>query len=154
MQRAAASSPQTPHETPPEPPNKRQKLANVSPGSAKGASSMILPSNETTENQKLEQTLARLAAEAGDEKWTLNSDSTSNRSVSSKYDIHITNVGYNTIDFEEPSNERRKENFEPSLPSPKPRFFGRKSFGKFNKKIEVSPYSKLQEIFLSPILPI
>ena len=89
------------------------------------------------ENQKLEQTLARLAQEAGDEKWVLALDSSPKDKSPHGSTFQINRVGYDVIDLQE-SVDESIDDPQVDLPPHGLQPFGRKSYGRFNKKIEVS----------------
>lgn len=145
MQRAAASSPSAKQDLPQKPPNKRQKLADGSPEVAPEAVPHTLPPSETLQNEKLEHTLSRLAAEAGDEKWTLRLDSSLHKSSSANKDFCVTHVGYNAIDSGQLLAEGLKDDLGSLLTAQNFSSLGRKSFGNFRKQVEVSFYRKMSE---------
>ena len=123
MQRAAASNPpSTPqlHSQPAStPPSKRQKLSNGTPSYTTPSESELIQSALAEDTAKREEAIERLAEEAGETKWVL-STVNGDPEVGVK-GLRVTMAGYSDID---------QDALRPALP-------GRKSFGKFNRELEV-----------------
>ena len=125
MQRAAASTPpstpQSQSQIPETPPSKRQKTSNNALSTATPPSDLhFIRSALDEEAQKRQKVLERLAEEAGETQWVL---STVNRGAEAgKMGLRVATAGYSDIDQDAWT----------------PAGVGRRSFGKFNKKLEVS----------------
>lgn len=123
MQRAAASTPpstpQSQLRTPNNPPSKRQKVS-AAPSTATPPSDLqLLQAALTEEEGKREKAIERLAEEAGETRWVL---STVNEQGNGVGGLQIATAGYSDID---------QEAWGPTM-------VGRRSFGNFNKGLEVS----------------
>lgn len=121
MQRSGASTAATPS-TPEQPPSKRQRLST-------GGTSPVTPS---AEEQKRIQALERQAALAGETKWVLSYKDQQPATVQTP--MRIVTAGYSTIDSRESKRQvQQEEDADKSLLD----LPGRRSFGKFNRKLEV-----------------
>ena len=134
MQRAAASSPAQPStpasqtsQSPSQPPSKRQK---VSPFPSSPATSLsdqqAIQAALDAEQAKRSEALERIAAERGETKWMLSYMNEGNADTGAGF--RVTKAGYGDIDADENSGPDGTGKWGPN---------GRKSFGKFNKEIEV-----------------
>ncbi|KAK8209071.1 hypothetical protein M8818_003765 [Zalaria obscura] len=120
MQRSGASTAATPS-TPEQPPSKRQRLST-------GGTSPVTPS---AEEQKRIQALERQAALAGETKWVLSYKDQQPATVQTP--MRIVTAGYSTIDSRESKRQvQQEEDADKSLLD----LPGRRSFGKFNRKLE------------------
>lgn len=118
------------------PANKRAKLNNgfAHPKSVPLADQEAFHLVQAQEDAKREAVLGKLAEEAGDTKWVLATPSIARPS------LNIVNAGYGIIDssratpldadvdLEQDEEEQRLD---------RPQLTGRKSYGKFNKQLEV-----------------
>jgi len=127
MQRAAASTPpatpQSETNDAEPPPSKRQKTSNV-PSSPAGDSSMtdlqMIQRALDEEEQKRVRAIEKLAEDAGETKWVL---STVRGNIEEDGpNLHVTTAGYSEID-------------EGTW---RPHMLGRRSFGRFNRQLEVN----------------
>lgn len=124
MQRAAAanppSTPQSQPRSPDTPRSKRQKVS-AAPSSIATPPSDLQPIQValTGEEEKREKAIERLAGEAGETKWVL---STVNGEGNRVGGLRIAMTGYSDID---------QEAWRPAI-------VGRRSFGKFNRELEVN----------------
>ena len=125
MQRAATSTPPSaPHSqsrSPHTPYSKRQKVS-VTPSSTSTPPSdlQLIQVALAEEAEKREKAVERLAEDAGETKWVLSTvDGGEQTSLGG---LRIVETGYSTID---------QEAWRPSM-------VGRRSFGKFNRELEVS----------------
>ena len=125
MQRAAASTPpsapQLQSRSPHIPYSKRQKVS-VTPSSTSAPPSdlQLIQVALTQEAEKREKAVERLAEDAGETKWVLST--VDGEEQTSLGGLRIVETGYSTID---------QEAWRPSV-------VGRRSFGKFNRELEVS----------------
>lgn len=126
MQRAAASTPPTTHcaqfqgaETPP---SKRQKTLHVPISTTAPSSDQeTIQAALGEEEEKREKAIERSAAEAGETKWVLSTVNVGAGDV--KHGLRIAVAGYSDID---------QDAWRPTV-------VGRRSFGKFNRELEVGP---------------
>lgn len=132
MQRAAASQTSSPR-TPAEPATKKQRLSNGSysttPASTPRQESSLIAD---TAERKREETFAREAAARGDSKWYLSFQKPQLPAVSSP--LRIVSAGYGSLDS---SGAARDSSSEDEEETTRPQVAGRRSFGKFNKAVEV-----------------
>lgn len=140
MQRAAASSPASPSiPTPEEPPNKRRKKdIDSSPPSFNVdalADQRAIQKAVAEEEAKRQAALDKQAAEAGDTKWIL-SFKDDNHSASSTLALRVVQTGYANLDRLPPVEIKSVEH----EPGDKPTAVGRRSFGNFNRRLEVGTY--------------
>lgn len=138
----------TPSESPSNastPPAKRQKLDN---GSTLPAQTIVQPVPEVSHEEiRRERLLARQAEQAGDSKWSLDVPDVSVASAS--IGLAIVDASYGFIDSngaqEQDATELNRAIAEENTKtSDRWRIKGRKSFGQFNKTLEVRsmPYWK------------
>ena len=125
MQRAAASTPpstpQSQSQIPETPPSKRQKTSNNAPSTATPPSDLqLIRSALDDEEQKRQKALERLAEEAGETRWVLST--VNGGAEAGKTGLRVAKAGYSDIDQDAWT----------------PAGVGRRSFGKFNKELEVS----------------
>jgi hypothetical protein len=137
MQRAAASTPTTPPpSTPDEPSPKRRKKDSDSPSrpsfDVNGlADHRAIQAAVAEEEAKRQAALERAAAEAGDTRWVLSFED-QKASASPSLALRVVQTGYANLDA--PSIFRPEEE---DMEEDKPVMIGRRSFGKFNKVLEV-----------------
>ena len=124
MQRAAASSPSVPQSqarSSDTPPSKRQKVSAAPSSAATSPSDLQLIQIALAEDgEKRGKAIERLAEEAGETNWTLstmNGEGEHGRGV-----LRVTKAGYDDIDQE----------------AWRTATVGRRSFGRFNRELEVS----------------
>ena len=124
MQRAAASTPSVPQSqasTSETPPSKRQKvIAAPSWPATSSSDQQLIQVALTEEEEKREMAIERLAEGAGETKWILsivNGDAGNDMRR-----LRVTRTGYSDIDQE----------------ASRSTIVGRRSFGKFNRELEVS----------------
>ena len=127
MQRAAASTSSVSHShsgSPDAPPPKRQKVSGVTPSTATSLSDLpLIQVALAEEEEKRGKGTGRLAEEAGETDWIL---STVNGDAGYGVEgIRVAKAGYSDID---------QEAWRPAM-------IGRRSFGKFNRELEVSSSS-------------
>ena len=135
MQRAAAST-SSPPSTPSEPPSKKQRLSNglsnsspSTPQSDAQALDEVLAAEEQTRNEALELQ----AAQRGDTKWYLSFQQPQSPVV--KTPLRIVSASYAALDSTSSAIDySAEENDYSTIP---PQIQGRRSFGKFNRKLEV-----------------
>ena len=130
MQRAAASMPpSTPQsQTQPAitPPSKRQKLSNGTTSlNTTPSEAQLIQSALDEDAAKREEAIERLAEEAGETKWVLSTiDGDTEVGVKG---LRVAMAGYSDID---------QDGLRPAMQ-------GRKSFGKFNRELEVGSSTML-----------
>ena len=147
MRRSSGNAfPSTPSKEMAERPSKRKRLSD---GSALGTSPAMgvndaqhsMPASVRSTKDDI---LAQQAEEAGDTKWTLEAHvpQVQNRTAPV---MNVAIVGYSTIDASRPaqSGENSSDAGEDPAEEATP---GRKSFGRFNKKIEVCSTLSIQLI--------
>ena len=124
MQRAAAAATvpsATPAQTSDIPPSKRRKTSQQQASPATDAD--VYEAAAKAEDAKRVAAIERIAAEAGETKWVL---STANRNgVTSDKKVRFLTTGYSDIDQETPNTGTRHDQR------------GRRSFGRFNRELEV-----------------
>lgn len=130
MQRAAASTPlsapQSQLRTPDIPLSKRQKVSAAPSSTATPPSELqLIHAALTEEEEKREKTIERLAEEAGETRWVLST--VNGEEGNGVGGLRIAKAGYSDIDQE----------------ASRPAMVGRRSFGKFNKGLEVRFSSSL-----------
>jgi len=140
MQRAAASSPTNSFpSTPDEPSPKRRKKDSDSLSRPKFNVDTLVDQNAIqaaveAEEAKRQAALERQAAEAGDTRWVLSFEDQKGSISPSKLAIRVVQAGYANLDIPSSSNKSVEEQ---STWEDKPVMVGRRSFGKFNKVLEV-----------------
>ena len=133
MQRAGGAPSSSPS-TPSEPPIKRQRLSN---GSVKSTHSSTphhgaqpLPNPPAGEEQKRTQVANNEAADRGESKWYLSFKEPQAPTVDSP--IRIVSAGYSMLDAIKDRSSEDENELQASQ-----QIKGRRSFGKFNRTIEV-----------------
>lgn len=125
MQRAAASS-NAPSPDSKTPPSKRQKITTPSSTPAPLSDlEAVKGALKAEENRKLEA-LERLAADAGETKWVLSYVNGGEGDGKGVRGLQVLTTGYSEIDHRDGSTGYGQE--------------GRRSFGKFNRELEVRPF--------------
>jgi hypothetical protein len=140
MQRAAAASPtpSTPT-TPDEPSPKRRKKDSDSSSRPKVnvdqlADQRAVQAAIAAEEAKRQAALERQGAELGDTRWVLSFEDQKGAMAAPKLAIRVVQAGYANLDVP-PANNKSVE--EDSQWEEKPVMVGRRSFGRFNKVLEV-----------------
>lgn len=126
MQRASASTPTTPTTPDGTRPSKRLKT-EVAPSPEARAFQEAAAAEEAKKNAFIE----RAAAEAGETKWVLSVSDDKPKTAGSG--LRIVEAGYGAIDSGAPIPESDDEEEEEQSAG----MAGRRSFGKFNKAVEV-----------------
>jgi hypothetical protein len=139
MQRAAASSPASSPSTPDTPSPKRRKT-DASPVSAfdvnELANRRAVEAALATEEAIRQAALDRQAADAGDTRWVLNFEQTQSPSPNQeRHKIRVIQTGFATLDQAPLERAIISDEEDENTSSP---MVGRRSFGKFNRTIEVS----------------
>ena len=136
MQRAAASPSSAPS-TPEERPSKKQRLSNGSynstPASTPRSEVEVVAEALAAEEQKRSEAIEREGADRGETKWYLNFKDPQKPATQSP--LRIVSAGYSTLDGNNATSSSADEDQEEDHTMP---VSGRRSFGKFNRKIEVS----------------
>ena len=130
MQRAAASippsTPQSQSQLDSTPPSKRQKLSSGNPAvTTTPSESELIKSALDADAAKREEAIERLAEEAGETKWVLST--VGGDTEGGVNGLRVAMAGYSDIDHD----------------AMRPAMQGRKSFGKFNRELEVSSVTML-----------
>ncbi|KAK4565880.1 hypothetical protein LTR86_003729 [Recurvomyces mirabilis] len=135
MQRASASPSSTPS-TPSDPPSKRQRLSNGTfnsiPSSAAQREARLVEEAIAAEAKKREDALEREAADRGESKWYLSYKQPNTPGAESV--LKVVSAGYSSLDGA--GTTRGEDSDEELVEQARPKFVGRKSFGKFNKTVE------------------
>jgi hypothetical protein len=135
MQRAAASSPTTPS-SPDEPsPKRRRTDTNSSPSRINVdalADRTAVQAALASEEAKRQAALEKQAAEAGDTRWILSFDDQKLLMASSPLVLRVVQAGYANIDSSPSEIRITEDDLED-----RPVMVGRRSFGRFNKVLEV-----------------
>ena len=136
MQRAAASSPSASSPQSSTPPSKRQKTAHSSPSSPATplTDQAAIQAAIAGEEAQREAAIARVAAERGETKWVL-SFVDAQKSRSGLQGMKVVRAGYAELDGGE-DKVGAKKNMS----------MGRRSFGRFNRELEVG-YNRTTDIF-------
>ena len=136
MQRGAALPSSAPS-TPPEPPSKKQRLSNGSyqstPASTPRTDAQVFEEAQAAEDTKRAAALEREAAARGDSKWYLSFEESA-PIQSAQFRLQIVSAGYSTLDA---SGVEKQGSSEGEEDRAAPQMQGRRSFGKFNRKLEV-----------------
>ena len=135
MQRAAASSAIPSPQTPDHPSAKRRKLSNASSPATSSADLQAIQAALAADEAKRSEAIDRQAAEAaeaGETKWVL-SVRDEGRAVNSHAagNLRVVTKGYVDIDCARGMEMHSEEPWRPLM-------VGRRSFGKFNRALEVS----------------
>ena len=149
MQRAAASPISTPV-TPGDAPSKRQRLYNGSYNSTASSTprsdAQAIEEALASEEQKRNEALEREAEERGETKWYLSFKEPQSSVTTTP--LRVVSAGYSTLDATNPGAvSPSQEDDGPGSARENP---GRRSFGKFNRRIEVSLFVML-EIWSLPV---
>lgn len=135
MQRAAASPISPSPSTPEEPPNKRRKKGGDSSPSTFSVDALAdqrAVQKALAEEEAIRQVaLERQAAEAGDTRWVLSFEDDNRLAVSPTLALRVVQTGYANLDSISQVRSVEEE------PDDKPIMVGRRSFGKFNRVLEV-----------------
>lgn len=139
MQRAAASSPSSAPSTPGGPPSKKQRLSD-------GSSVPFTPESDAraveealaAEEAKRIEALERAGADAGETKWYLSYRQQKAKGEETPLRIVYARSGaLDSPSAARMSAEEDDEGSEDEAPAVRPDIIGRRSFGKFNRKVEV-----------------
>ena len=142
MQRAAASAPvssatSTPT-TPDEPSPKRNNIYGDSSPSTPTADLRAIQAALAAEEAKREEALERQAADVGETKWFLSfrpeerDGGLGHGRGNGHRTLRVTNASYSGLDHDSVSADRDEGVFRPAA------VVGRRSFGRFNRALEVS----------------
>jgi hypothetical protein len=138
MQRAAATPTSPSPATPDEPPKKRRKKDGDSSPPAFDvnalANKMAVQKALTEEEVTRQAALERQGAEAGDTRWVLNFEDERLPLHSNTATLQIVQTGFANLDSLSPSQIRSLDEEDSH---DKPLVVGRRSFGKFNRVLEV-----------------
>lgn len=139
MQRAAASSPLSPS-TPDQPSAKRQRTDSIaSPLTAFDVNALAdekaVEIALATEEAKRQIALDKQAAEAGDTRWVLNFEQNGQKGSGTRDSLRVQPASFAAIDRSAVSAPKVIYEKDDSLDQPV--MAGRRSFGKFNRKLEV-----------------
>jgi len=130
MQRAAAASPPT---TPSGPPSKKQRLSTGSSPATPSADAQAVHEALAAEEQKRQEAIDRQAANAGETKWVLSYQDQKPKYKQSP--MRIVSAGFSSIDAAGPARMAAEDEEEDSVVGSN--YQGRKSFGRFNRTVEV-----------------
>lgn len=143
MQRAAASTSIPSSPTPDEPSPKRHKKNSESPIKPKVnvdalADQRAIQAALDAEEAKRQAALDKQAAEAGDTRWVLSFEDQEKSALAANGGLRIIQAGYANLDVPTPQQVRPmdEDDFRD-----RPAVVGRRSFARFNKALEVFPYS-------------
>ena len=150
MQRSANSTPSTP-EAPTEPPSKKQRLSsgvyNVSPPSTARSDAQAVQEALAAEELKRVEAREREGADKGETRWYLNIKNV--EAAAKGTPIRIVSAGYSTLDAANSAKGRLLEDVEDdSTELTRPQMPGRRSFGKFNKAVEVRLVARVYDLSL------
>ena len=142
MQRAAASSPISAPSTPDQPSPKRQRIGD-SPTPNLGVDSLAdqraVQAALAAEETKRQIALERQAADAGDTHWVLTfKPDLKTPQIEGKTAIRVVETGFAAIDHALPGKITSTDG--EGLNSDRPLIVGRRSFGKFNRTVQVYPF--------------
>lgn len=139
MQRAAASSPIVIPSTSDQPPPKRQRTGDSTPPSLDSGSiadKRAVQAALAVEEAKRQIALERQAADAGDTRWVLTfKPDPKTPHIQGNAAIRVVETGFAAIDYALPVQITSTEGQD--VNSDRPLSIGRRSFGKFNRNIEV-----------------
>lgn len=139
MQASSPSSPSTPVSEEPAP--KRQKK-NSDSASRPGfnieelANKRAVERAISEEEAKRQAALEKQGAEAGDTRWVLSFEDQKAVAASQPLALRVVSASYSSIDVAAPRQVTTMDGDDSS--EDKPVMVGRRSFGRFNKKLEVS----------------
>ncbi|KFY98057.1 hypothetical protein V498_01698 [Pseudogymnoascus sp. VKM F-4517 (FW-2822)] len=139
MQRAAASSPLSSPSTPDQPSAKRQKTrADDSPLAGFDVNALAnqkaIESALASEEAKRQIALDKQASEAGDTRWVLNFEQNGSDKGPGRGNLKIQQASFSAIDRDSAATPRVF--YQAVETSDNAIFAGRRSFGKFNRKLE------------------
>jgi M-phase phosphoprotein 6 len=141
MQRAAASSTTSSPSTPDQPPPKRQRIGDTSPEILDVdslADKRAVQAALAAEEAKRQIALERQAADAGDTRWVLTfKPELKTPHIKGEAAIKVVETGFAAIDHALPAQITSTD--DEGVNSDRPLIIGRRSFGKFNRTIEVFP---------------
>lgn len=139
MQRAAASSPASAPSTPNQPSPKHQRNGNSPPANVNIGSladQRAIQAALAAEEAKRQIALDRQAADAGDTHWVLHFKPDIKTShFQSKTALRVVETGFAAIDHT--FSEQITSDYGEDSSSDRPFIVGRRSFGKFNRTVEV-----------------
>lgn len=135
MQRSAASPASSPS-TPSEPPSKRQRLSNGShvstPSSTPRSDVQAVEEALAAEEQRRTEALEREAADRGETKWYFSFKE--QQTTVQESPLRIVSAGFSMLDATRPTVDGfSEEDVDVDISTAK----GRRSFGKFNRSLEV-----------------
>lgn len=135
MQRGVPSPSSSPN-TPPEPPSKKQRLSNGSfasaPPSTPRSDAQVIQEALAAEEQRRTEALEREAADRGETKWYLSF--TEPAEPVNESPLRIVSAGFSTLDSTRFGMDRSSDEDVDDVPVVAN---GRRSFGKFNRSLEV-----------------
>ena len=132
MQRAAASSPIPSPQSSDQPSAKRQKFSNAPSLATPSVDLQAIQAALTAEEAKRSEAIERQAAEAGETKWVLSfRDGEGAVNGHAAGNLRVATNGYADIDRAADIDKHDDEPWRPLM-------VGRRSFGKFNRALEVS----------------
>jgi hypothetical protein len=139
MQRAAASTSTATPSTPEEPSPKRRKKESDSPSRPESnidklADQRAVQAAIAAEEAKRQVALDKQGVEAGDTRWVLSFEDQKGSIAASTLAIRVVQAGYAHLDVPQPTVNRSVEE-DPW--EEKSAMVGRRSFGRFNKILEV-----------------
>ena len=138
MQRAAASSPANPSSPTSEEPSPKRRKTNLDSSPSKfNIDALVdhaaIQTALAAEEAKRQAALERQATEAGDTRWVLSFEDHKHKTSGATLPLRVVQAGYANLD-DSPASLRisTQDDFED-----KPVMVGRRSFGKFNRVLEV-----------------
>ena len=139
--RRGAPSPTSSPSTPSEPPSKKQRLSNGSfastPSSTPRSDAQAIEEALAAEEQRRTEAVEREAADRGETKWYLSFKEP--QAPAQESPLRIVSAGYSTLDAAVHSTDRSSEE-DVDLDVPQ-QVKGRRSFGRFNRSLEVRGHS-------------
>ena len=134
MQRAAASSPQSDVSPPEQSASKRRKVSENGHSTPPSTNRQAVQAALAEEEAKREEALERQGNMAGETKWVL-SFKEGDQAGQKRQPLRVVKASYAMIDSPQETSNIPKENDEPWRQE---NVVGRRSFGKFNRELEVS----------------
>jgi hypothetical protein len=145
MQRASAATTSTPSTPDGSRPSKRQRISidgTSTPTTTSTSDAQAFAEAITAEEAKKNAFIERAAAEAGETKWVLSvSDSNTINNHNTTPSLRIVQAGYGAIDSATPLPDSQDSHDEEEDRSAG--MAGRRSFGRFNKTVEVGTHNLL-----------
>jgi hypothetical protein len=139
MQRAAASSPASSAPSTPEVPSAKRQKTNGSSPAGFDADSLVdhraIQAALAEEERIREAAIERQAAQAGDTRWVLSFENGRHHSAPPENALRVVQTGFSGID--NTGSRSLVQHDEDNGPEPPAATAGRRSFGKFNRTIEV-----------------